>query len=232
MDIREQALLKFKLFVVWCAIALCGGFLFAFLNNSTCASLSVLPEAPREGEPVIVNYTLKNPLPFPAATDYDFYINGRIVQGGRVILGPFSCVKYQYSNLKAPEMGRQVNFLLKTRSGHGEHEKRVALPGYPPQIYSSFTSFASFSTSVMSFITSTQYYEGSFGTNRGPNTGLVCSLVLIALLIFLELSEPIVQDKGIKTLISLRVRFSTVTWILLTIFICMVFTKVVLIIST
>lgn len=231
MEQRQQALLKFKLFVIWSAIVLCGGFLFALQSNSSCATLSVLPEAPREGEPVIVNYILKNPLPFSSPINYEFYINGQCVQGGSLMMEPLSSVKYKISNLKAPELGKQVNFLLKTKTTWGEHEKRVSLPCYPPQIYSSFTSFASFSTSVMSFMTSAPYYENTFGTNQGLNVGLICSLVLIALLIFLELSEPIVRDTGIHSLISLRLRFSMVTWILLTIFIGMVFTKVVMILT-
>lgn len=232
MSKKQQALLKFKLFVVWCAIALCGGFLFALHSNSTCASLSVLPEAPREGEPVIVNYTLKNPLPYTSSIDYEFHIKGQVVQSGHVVMEPFTSAKYQFSNIQAPEPGKQVSFLLKTKNSFGEHEKMVALPNYPPQIMSSFTSFASFSTSVMSFMTSAPYYETTFTPNQGINVGIVCSLTLIVLLIFLELSEPIVQDKGIATLISLRLRFSTVTWILLTIFSGMVFTKVVMILST
>lgn len=226
------ALIKFKIFVVWCAIVLCGGFLYAMLNNSNRATLTVLPEAPKQGEPVIVSYTLKNPMPVSSPIDYEFYIDGQPVQSGNLVLEPFSSAKYQYSNLKAPELGKQVSFALKTKDSFGEHEKIAALPNYPPQIFSSFTSFASFSTSVMSFMTSAPYYEETFGTQQGLNVGLVCSLALIALLIFLELSEPMIHGSGNGTLASLRLRFSTVTWILLTIFISMVFTRVVLILTT
>jgi len=231
MEPKQKALIKFKIFVVWCAVFMCGGFLYALLGNSNASTLSVLPEAPREGEPVIVNYTLKNPFPFSSPISYEFYINGQLVQNGNLALEPFTSVKYQYSNLKAPEIGKQVSYLLKTKTLGKEQEKIVALPSYPPQIFSSFTSFASFSTSVMSFMTSAPYYENTFGTNQGLNVGLICSLALITLLIFLELSEPVVHDTGNGILIALRLRFSTVTWILLTIFISMVFTRVVMILT-
>ncbi len=54
-------------------------------------------------------------------------------------------------------------------------------------------------------------------------------LILIVLLVFLELSEP-VEKKGF-TIKGLRVRFSRLLIILFVVFLAMVFTKVVMIIG-
>jgi hypothetical protein len=61
------------------------------------------------------------------------------------------------------------------------------------------------------------------------NVGLMFSLVLIVLLVFLELTEPI-HRKCFKV-IGLRLRFSKLSAILFIVFIGMVFTKVVMIIG-
>jgi len=51
-----------------------------------------------------------------------------------------------------------------------------------------FISFASFSTSVMCFMSTMTYYESFSGTSLGFNGGLLFSVILVLPLIFLELS--------------------------------------------
>ncbi len=114
-------------------------------------------------------------------------------------------------------------------SPQGSFEKIVSLPSYPPQIWSSFVSFASFSTSMMGFMSSMTYYQGTFDTNMGFNVGLLSVIVLIGLLIFLELTQPLLRRKTITILGRLRLRFSTVTWILFIIFMGITYTKVVMV---
>ena len=65
----------------------------------------------------------------------------------------------------------------------------------------------------------------------GLNLGIIASLILIVLLIFLELSQPAINGRTIAVLGRLRVRFSTVTWILFIIFMGIVYTKVVMILT-
>ncbi len=128
------------------------------------------------------------------------------------------------------ELGEQVNFVVRAESEGERCEKIVSLPAYPPQIMTSFVSFASFSTSVMGFMASSTYYESSFGSvDEGLNVGLVISIVLIILLIFLELSEPILAEGIYAVLRRLRMRYSTMTAILFIIFIGIVYTKIVMI---
>ena len=103
---------------------------------------------------------------------------------------------------------------------------------YPPQIWSSFVSFASFSTSVMSSISTMTYYQATFDSDVGLNIGIIASVALIALLIFLELTQPVIAGRTVATLGSIRIRLSTITWILFTIFLGIVYTKMVMAMAT
>ena len=76
------------------------------------------------------------------------------------------------------------------------------------------------------------YYQSTFGSDMGFNVGIITSIVLIALLIFMELTQPLVAGRTVATLGRLKIRLSTVTWILLIIFMGIVYTKVVMILAT
>ena len=137
--------------------------------------------------------------------------------------------KYAYEN--PLQMGEQLNFVVRTQTEHGNYEEVISSPPYPPQTWSSFVSFASFSTSVMSSMSTMTYYQSTFGSDMGLNVGIITAIVLIALLIFLELTQPVVEGKTIAVLGRMRIRFSTVTWILFIIFMGMVYTKMVMILA-
>jgi hypothetical protein len=83
----------------------------------------------------------------------------------------------------------------------------------------------------MSSMSTMTYYQSTFGSDTGLNIGIIASIVLIALLIFLELSQPVVEGGTVVRMVRLRVRFSTVTWILFIIFMGIVYTKVVMLLS-
>ena len=151
---------------------------------------------------------------------------------GTTTIPPGSSKLYQYANKNPLLLGERVSFVVKTMSPRGSHEKAVSLPSYPPQIWSSFVSFASFSTSVMSFMTSSTYYQSSFDTDMGFNVGILVTVVLIGLLIFLELTQPLLQERTVTILGRLRLRFNSVTWILFIVFMGIVYTKVVMILAT
>jgi len=76
------------------------------------------------------------------------------------------------------------------------------------------------------------YYRSTFGSAMGLNIGIIVSVVLIILLIFLELSQPLLRQKTVAVLGKLRLRFSTVTWILFAIFIGIVYTRIAMILAT
>ena len=218
-----------KIIIIWMAILLMASFWLTTRVSSQPVSLAVVPEVAREGEPVIATFKLNNPTPQPLVTGYQFFANGGLIKEGTITIPPGSSKLYQYAYENQLKLGEQLTFLVKTQSERGNYEKLVSLPPYPPQVWSSFVSFASFSTSVMSSMSTMTYYQTSFGNEMGLNFGLVTAMVLLSLLIFLELTQPSIQQKTVATLGRLRIRFSAVTWIMLIIFLGMVYTKVVMI---
>lgn len=231
----NQRGIKLKVIIIWLALLLMGSFWLTMRPGSDPVSLAVVPEVPRQGEPIIASFKLNNPSSEAISTEYQFYANGELMKEGTAFIAPGSSMLYQYAYKNPLELGEQVNFMVKTRSPRGSCEKVVSLPSYPPQIWSSFVSFASFSTSVMGFMSSMTYYQSTFGSDMeftGFNVGLLCSIVLIGLLIFLELTQPMVERKTVAVLGRLRIRFSTVTWILFIIFMGIVYTKVAMILAT
>jgi hypothetical protein len=192
----------------------------------------ILPEVPREGEPIIVTFTISNPDATPLKTDYQLYVNGKLTENGSATVAPQGNIKHQYAYTNSLKRGEQVNFVLKTSSDRGSFDKIVSLPPYPSQLMSSFVSFAAFSTSVMSSMISSEYFTNNFDTTSGFNTGITICFVLIALLIFLELTQAITTGRQITILGNYRAGFRIVSAILFVIFIGMVFTKVVMTMAT
>lgn len=220
----------FRLAIVWLALLLLGSFWLTGREGRGGVSLTVLPEVPRPGEPVIATFRLSNPTPHPVVRQYEFYANGRLLQQGEVALPPGSSKKYQFVYRNAQPLGEGLSFVLRTRGKEGRQERAIASPPYPPQVWSSFVSFASFSTSVMSSMSSTTYYQQTFTPGAGFNIGFLSSLVLISLLIFLEITQPLLQERSIPLIGRLRVRFSTLTWVLFVIFMAMFYTRIVMLI--
>lgn len=208
------------------------GFLIAARSVTSPVTMSVIPEVPRTGEPIVATFNLNNPSNEPLTTSYQLYINGKLVESGSTTLTPQASTKYQYAYKNSLERGEQVNFVLKTSSDSGSFDKMVSLPAYPPQLMSSFVSFAAFSTSVMSSMISMEYFSDIFGAAAGINTGMIICLILAALLIFLELTQATITGRRISIISSYRAGFTTMSTILFIIFIGMVFTKVVMVTAT
>ena len=217
-----------KIILVWLAIMILGCFCLTTMAGSDPVTIAVIPEVPRADEPVICTFKLNNPDSILHTIDFSFYANGELLQHGTSSLGPQTSKTYQYVYNNPLALGEQVNFVVHAETDGERCEKIVSLPSYPPQVMSSFVSFASFSTSVMGFMASSSYYEDSFSTpDEGMNTSLVISVVLILLLIFIELSEPLPSSHLV--LGRLRIRFTMLSAILFIIFIGIVYTKIVMI---
>jgi hypothetical protein len=221
----------FRLAILWLAILLPVSFWLTVRDTTDPVSMVVIPQAPREGEPVVVTFKLNNPSSHALLTEFEFYANGKLVKEGTTSIASNSAKAYKYAYENRLSMGEQLNFVVKTHSEWGDYEKVISTPPYPPQVWSSFVSFASFSTSVMSSISTMTYYQSTFGSDVGFNMGIITSIVLIALLIFLELGQAAVKGGPEIRLVRLRERFSTVTWILFVIFVGIVYTKVVMVLS-
>ncbi len=221
-----------KIAIAWlCTFALLG-FLIAARSAANPVTMSIIPEVPKAGEPIVVTFNINNPSDEPSTTSYQLYVNGKLLKSGSTTIAPQASSKYQYAYKNTLERGEQVNFVLKTISDNGSFDKIVSLPKYPPQLMSSFVSFAAFSTSVMTSMISMEYFTDTFGTTAGINTGLIVAIVLLVLLIFLELTQAIITGRGTAVISSYRAGFTTVSTILFIILVGMVFTTVVMIITT
>jgi len=192
------------------------------------------PQVPQENEPIIVTLKLNNPSTQPLITNYQFYADGKLILEETANIPSASHVTRQYAYRNTVQIGEQMNFVLRSNSELGTHERVLSSPPYPPQVWSSFVSFATFSTTVMSSMVTMTHYEDSFGNDTGVNLGLIITLVAVALLIFLELTPRHANTQGrtSTSLGRLRVRLPALTWILLIIFMGIMFTRIVLIITT
>jgi hypothetical protein len=229
-DKRRKAFLK--LAFLWLGILFLGSFWLTMRAGSSPVSMVVVPEVPREGEPIVATFKLNNSSSEALVMRYEFYANGELVKEGITTIAPTSSKTYQYAYNNPLKLGEQLNFMVKTQSEQGSYDKVISSPPYPPQVWSSFVSFASFSTSVMSSMSTMTYYQTAFVSDMGFNVGLICSVVLITLLIFLELSKPVVEGRTAAVLRRLMMRFSTVAWLLFIIVMGIVYTTVMMILST
>ena len=224
--------IHFKLVIVFLSILLMGSFWLTIRASSDPVSMVITPEVPRKGKPVLATFKLSNPLSQPLPTNYQFYVNGELLADGTTTIAPSSYETQQYAYKNPLQRGEQLNFVIRTESKLGNHERVISSPSYPPQIWSSFVSFASFSTSVMISMSSMTYYQITFGSDTGVNVGIIITVVLITLLVFLELSTPFIEGRNIAVIVRLRINLSTFTWILLIIFIGIVYTRIVMTLST
>ncbi|RCV64563.1 hypothetical protein C5S53_08195 [Methanophagales archaeon] len=222
---RHQVL---KILIIWVAILLFSVLIISHQQRSDPISMKLFPEVAREGEPLIVSFTLTNPQIVGTEYEYELYANGESVLNGISELPPLSSKKFKYTYRNPLNLGEQANFMVSAASPTQTYRKTLASPPYPPQTMTSFVSFASFSTSVMSTMTTTGYYDDSFQSDKF-NVGLLVSIVLICLLIFLELTEPLIGKGNIYG--RLRDRYSKLATILFVIFIAMVFTKVMVVVG-
>jgi len=215
-----------KTIIVWLSIFLIAAFLLATPSMVKPVTMSIIPEVPKVNEPIVATFNIANPTNEVSTTGYQLYLNGKLIETGETTLAPMDSTKYQYACKNTLEIGEQVNFVLKTSSDGDSFDKRVSLPAYPSQLMSSFVSMAAFSTSVMSSLISIEYFDDAFGTTNAINTGIIVAFILFGLLVFLELTQAITANKNSGILAGYRVHFSTLSSILLVIFLAMVLTKV------
>lgn len=238
-------------------------------DQSSPVVIKAFPSVPKEGEPVVVAFTLKNLEPLDKAYKYELYANGDKVIQGDTQLAKHSSKNYQYTYRNPLKLGEQVSFHLRVftpaeveaaspckgarikdaclTTEAKVYENTVSIPNYPPQVWSSFVSFATFSTaisstaisstSISSSMSSTStismasmaYYRNSYGFDRAVNVGVIFSIVLLLILIQVELTEPF--TKAVNILGRLKPRFSRLSMVLFLIFLTMVFTEIVMIIG-
>ncbi len=216
----------FRLAMLWLAIILLGSFWVTVREISDPVSMAVISLASKEGEPVLATFKVNNPSSHGMVIRYQFYANGELVNEGVTTVAPELSKTYKYAYENPLQLGEQLNFVVRTQSEQGDYEKILSSPPYPPQVWSSFVSFASFSTSVMSSISTMTYYQSIFGSDMEPNVGIIISIVLVTLLVLAELARPVLEGRSTVALRRLKIRFSTVIWILFIIFMGIIYTEV------
>lgn len=245
MSSLPQPDFRLRLIIVWLIILPLTGFWYTLARASEPVGLTVLPEVPRRGEPIIATAKVQSQSTGDETVRYRFYVDGEPLVEGSATLAPDAVRIFQYLRRPPVNIGERVSFVLTGTSQERTHQRVVSLPAYAPQVWSSFVSFATFATSVMSSLVSMSYYTGSFSSETAPNIGLVMVFVLIALLIFVVLCEPLLQTRDLtpgndggrissrreNPLARLLARFEGLSLILFIIFLAIVFTKTVLIIS-
>ncbi|MCL4440672.1 MAG: hypothetical protein M1609_08810, partial [Firmicutes bacterium] len=84
MDKRiQQRALYFKTAMVWLAVILLGIFYLSIRESREPVSITVMPEAPRRGEPILVTFRLNNPGPGATVTKYRFYSGVVLLKEGK-----------------------------------------------------------------------------------------------------------------------------------------------------
>lgn len=238
-------------------------FSISLQDQSSPVIIKAFPSVPKEGEPIVIAFTLKNFEPVDKAYKYELYANGDKVIQGETKLVKHSSKNYQYTYRNPLKLGEQVSFNLRVfspadveeaspcrgvrirgsclKSETKVYENAISIPAYPPQVWSSFVSFATFSTAISSTAISSSmststismasmaYYSNSYGFDEAVNVGVVFSIVLLFILIQVELTEPF--TKALNLLGRLKPRFNRLSMALFIIFMAMVFTEIIMVIG-
>ena len=219
---------RLRLIVIWFATIAALIFWSSSTPDHSTARFTVLPQVPRSGQPLLLTLELSGAKYEGQPFEFELYANGVLVQAGQGSLGPGDFRRYTLSYPYVPGRGQRATFYAKVTTSDSEFSKVVAMPPYPPQVWSSFVSFASFSTSMMGSISTSVAYGANFSPKVGLNVGLAIVLVLLALCLFQELTHPL-KEKGQKSIfLEMHIRFQELLIALLIVFIGVAYTFLVL----
>ena len=221
--------LALRIAMLWLVFVPLGAMLLTQHNANGRAELTVLPLLARPGNPIIASYQIRNPEAEQQPSRFELWAEGRLLAEGESTLPGGASSAYQYIRAQPLGLGEQVKFAMRAESARGEaFADDVAMPPYTPQVWSSFVSFAAFSTTVMSSMTSMAYYDSTFGPATVLNIGFVMTMVLTVILIFLEITTPLLLTRQGGVFTRLRPRLDRLSTVLLVIFVGMAFTRVAL----
>ncbi|MCS7096333.1 MAG: hypothetical protein RMK50_04665 [Nitrososphaerota archaeon] len=218
--------------------------LFSSLSmQSEVLTVRFFPTVTRENEPLVVTATLNNIRLKPQKYRVTLYVDGEQVATAESLLEPAATQSFTYTRA-SPKTGEALRIYVEAVNlDTGEkYREYFNIPQSPPELWISFSAFSSFATSMTSTTSTTSlatitYYLNTMGiaaqeTIGQPtiNTGIIVSVILILLLVFIELTDPAYGKIGRK-LAALRGRYGTLSASLLLIFTGIVLTKVVMIIA-
>lgn len=217
-----------RLIVLWCIIVLWGVLWVSSQPSSSPLALKVMPEAPRDGDPLVMRVELTNTSDQEQTYRYGLYSGNETLQQGITTVPPRSSRGYNYVSQAHLTAGQQVSLVARASAGEQSWEQAVALPPYPPQVWSSFVSFASFSTSMMGSISAVSYYREHFTSVNGAGPGFLLILSLLALAMFQDMTGPLSHLMPHSILGRLHVQFQELLIILALVFVGIAYTMLVL----
>lgn len=197
-------------------------------------TINCFPVFPSNGEPISVMVTLHNQGSEPQNFTLSVYSNGVKTADCKTEVKAGSQDKFRIITVAPGDLlgsAQRIHVEAVNVETGVKHEASAMIPPYQPEIFSSFVSFASFSSTVMTYMQSMSYFTSvmtPMTSESSLNAGVVVSLSLIGLLIFLELGDPAYGKVG-RRLLELRKRYAKETIILSSIFFSMVLTKVIMI---
>lgn len=194
-------------------------------------NVNYFPAFPHNGEPIQVSIRVSNREPEPKVFALKVYVDGSLVADWLADVDAGAIREYHIVKLSSFHIGDSVRVYIDAidvESGKVYYCSAM-VPPFPPETFSSFISFASFSTTLMGYMTTLSYYTTTVTPSDGVNAGLVISLTLIGLLVFVELTDPTYGKIG-ERIRYLRRNFTREAIILLIIFLAMVTTKIIFII--
>ncbi|MEM2251525.1 MAG: hypothetical protein QXE73_00045 [Candidatus Bathyarchaeia archaeon] len=227
LDIKKPYL--YKIVVVWALVL--SLLVFHQTFHGSIISISYFPAFPRSGEPFQVTIKLINPDQEAKIFALKIYMNGLAIADWFTRVEGSSIKEYSIADLGSFNVGESIRIHVDVndiKSGK-LYSCSQMIPPFPPEAFTSFISFASFSSTLMGYITTLSYYTTTITPSEGINAGLILSLTLISLLIFIELTDPAYGRIGDR-IKHLRRNFTREAIILLSIFLAMVATKIVFII--
>jgi len=215
-------------------------------QTSDVLNLSHFPSTPKENEPFIIRANIKNTADETRKYSLTMYVDGDAVLTSE---STFDALSTQTSTLTiaSPPLGSAVRVYAEAVDLEtGEiYKQALLMPQSPPEAWMSFASFSSLTTMLLSSSSSSSssmsssftisYYKNAIGLSESTirwsiNIGLIASLTLVALLVFIELTNPAFGNLGQK-MKGLRERYSLLTANLLIVFLGLVLTRVVIIMS-
>jgi len=216
-------------------------------QTSNVLNLSHFPSTPRENEPFTIRAMIKNTADDARRYSLTMYVDGEEKMYSE---STFDALSTQSSTLtiESPKLGTAIRIYAEaTDLETGDtYTQSLLMPQNPPEAWMSFASFSSLTTMLLSSSSSSSsslmsssftisYYKNTVGLSQSAarlsiNIGLIASVTLVALLIFIELTNPVFGNFGLN-LKKLRNRYSLLTANLLLVFVGLVLTRIVMIIS-
>lgn len=222
-------------------------FLNSWIQIDQTLTLTHFPSVTRENEPFVVRALVRNVADEPRRIRVTLFVDGLEAYVSESFFEPLA-TQSSTLTLPSPRLGTAMRFYaeaLDLETG-ARFTEAIMVPQSPPEAWMSFASFSSLTTMLLSSSSSSSsssmsssftisYYKNTIGLSESTirwsvNIGLIASLTLVALLVFIELTNPAFGNLG-QRLKGLRDRYSLLTANLLLVFLGLVLTRVVIIMS-